>query len=69
MNLTQAGRQNLLAFEREVETHPEVVECYTMAGIWDYGLKIMCKDVRYYEDVVRNALLSGTLSARNALLR
>ena len=26
VNLTQTGRQNLLAFEREVETHPEVVE-------------------------------------------
>ncbi len=54
-------RQNLLAFEREVETHPEVVECYTMAGIWDYVLKIICKDVRHYEDFVRNTLLSGDL--------
>ena len=59
VNLTQSGRQNLLAFEREVETHPEVVECYTMAGIWDYVLKIICKDVRHYEDFVRNTLLSG----------
>ena len=61
VNLTQSGRQNLLAFEREVETHPEVVECYTMAGIWDYVLKIICKDVRHYEDFVRNTLLSGDL--------
>ena len=61
INLTQSGRQNLLAFERAVETHPEVVECYTMAGIWDYVLKIICKDVRHYEDFVRNTLLSGDL--------
>ena len=61
VNLTQTGRQNLLAFEREVEAHPEVVECYTMAGIWDYVLKIICKDVRHYEDFVRNTLLSGDL--------
>lgn len=61
INLTQTGRQNLLAFERAVETHPEVVECYTMAGIWDYVLKIICKDVRHYEDFVRNTLLSGDL--------
>lgn len=61
VNLTQTGRQNLLALEREVETHPEVVECYTMAGIWDYVLKIICKDVRHYEDFVRNTLLSGDL--------
>jgi len=61
INLTQTGRQNLLAFEREVERHPEVVECYTMAGIWDYVLKIICKDIRHYEDFSRNTLLSGDL--------
>jgi len=61
INLTQTGRQNLLAFEREVERHPEVVECYTMAGIWDYVLKVICKDIRHYEDFSRNTLLSGDL--------
>lgn len=61
VNLTQTGRRNLLAFENEVEAYPEVVECYTMAGIWDYVLKIICKDVRHYEDFIRNTLLSGDL--------
>ena len=61
VKLTQTGRQNLLTFEREVARHPEVVECYTMAGIWDYVLKIICRDVRHYEDFVRNTLLSGDL--------
>ena len=32
-----------------------------MAGIWDYVLKMICKDVRHYEDFVRNTLLSGDL--------
>ena len=61
VNLTQTGRKNLLAFENEVEAYPEVVECYTMAGIWDYVLKIICKDVRHYEDFIRNTLLSSDL--------
>ena len=61
VNLTQTGRKNLLAFENKVEAYPEVVECYTMAGIWDYVLKIICKDVRHYEDFIRNTLLSGDL--------
>ena len=61
VNLTQTGRKNLLAFENEVEAYPEVVECYTMAGIWDYVLKIICQDVRHYEDFIRNTLLSGDL--------
>jgi len=62
VNLNQIGKQNLLAFERTVESYPEVVECYTMAGIWDYMLKIICRDIRHYEDFVRN-----TLSASDAI--
>ena len=62
VNLNQIGKQNLLAFERTVESYPEVVECYTMAGIWDYVLKIVCRDIRHYEDFVRN-----TLSASDAI--
>ena len=56
VNLTQTGKQNLLAFEHSIEGHPEVLECYTMAGIWDYILKIVCRDIRHYEDFVRNTL-------------
>ena len=61
VNLTQVGKQNLLAFERSVERHPEVLECYTMAGLWDYMLKIVCRDIRHYEDFVRNTLSASDL--------
>jgi Lrp/AsnC family transcriptional regulator len=61
VNLNQTGRQNLLAFEAEIVRHPEVVECYTMAGIWDYMLKIVVKDIRHYEDFVRNTLSASDL--------
>ena len=56
INLTGTGRQNLEAFEREIVRHPEVTECYTMTGIWDYMLKIVTKDIRHYEKFVRNTL-------------
>lgn len=56
INLTGTGRQNLEAFEREIVRHPEVMECYTMTGIWDYMLKIVTRDIRHYEDFVRNTL-------------
>ena len=56
VNLRQTGQAYLLAFEEEIVQHPEVVECYTMAGIWDYMLKIVAKDIRHYEDFVRNKL-------------
>ncbi len=56
VNLTTQGRNNLEDFEREVEIFAEVMECYTMAGTWDYMLKIVVKDIRHYEIFVREKL-------------
>ena len=56
VNLTATGRQNLLRFEEEIVQYPEVIECYTMTGIWDYLLKIVTRDVRHYERFVRETL-------------
>ncbi|MFT7220314.1 MAG: Lrp/AsnC family transcriptional regulator, partial [Candidatus Azotimanducaceae bacterium] len=53
INLSMQGRNSLEDFEREVEILPEVLECYTMAGTWDYMLKIVVKDIRHYEKFVR----------------
>ena len=52
INLTSTGRQNLIEFERDIIEHPEVIECYTMTGIWDYMLKIVTRDIRHYEEFV-----------------
>jgi Lrp/AsnC family transcriptional regulator len=59
VNLTSTGRQNLLEFEQDIVRHPEVVECYTMTGIWDYMLKIITRDIRHYEEFVRNTLTTS----------
>ncbi len=56
INLSTQGRDNLEEFEQEVEILPEVLECYTMAGTWDYMLKIIVKDIRHYEMFVREKL-------------
>ena len=56
INLTSTGRQNLLIFEQDIVRHQEVMECYTMTGIWDYMLKIVTRDIRHYEEFVRNTL-------------
>ena len=57
INLSQAGRQNMEMFEAGVKALDEVVECYTMTGAWDYMLKVVVKDIRHYEQFVRNRLL------------
>jgi Lrp/AsnC family transcriptional regulator, cysteine-sensing transcriptional activator len=59
INLTSTGRQNLLEFEQAIVGHPEVTECYTMTGIWDYMLKIVTRDIRHYEEFVRNTLTAS----------
>lgn len=56
INLTTQGWDNLEEFEQEVKILPEVMECYTMAGTWDYMLKIVVKDIRQYELFVREKL-------------
>jgi Lrp/AsnC family transcriptional regulator len=59
VNLTSTGRQNLIEFERDIVLHPEVMECYTMTGIWDYMLKIVTRSIRHYEEFVRNTLTAS----------
>lgn len=57
INLSDHGRENLTAFETEVVVFPEVIECYTMTGAWDYMLKIVTRDIRHYERFIREQLM------------
>lgn len=61
VNLSAHGREQIEIFEREVRRFPEVVECYTMTGTWDYMLKIITRDVRHYERFIREHLLTMPL--------
>ena len=56
VNLANQGRKYLEAFEEQVKNFPEVLECYTMAGSWDYMLKIVARDIRHYERFIREQL-------------
>ena len=57
INLREAGRKHLEHFEAGILQFDEVIECYTMTGAWDYMLKIVVRDIRHYENFVRNQLL------------
>ena len=50
---TREARQD---FERFVDDRPEIVECFSMSGDWDYLLRIVVADVGDY-----NHFLMGTL--------
>ena len=45
------------AFEQFVETRPEVVECFSMSGDWDYLLRIVVADVEDYNRFLMMTLL------------
>lgn len=43
-------------FEREVSKFPEVMECYQMAGSYDFMLRIATKDMEAYHKFLRHKL-------------
>jgi Lrp/AsnC family transcriptional regulator len=45
------------AFEKFVERRPEIVECFSMSGDWDYLLRIVVSDVADYNLFLMEALL------------
>ena len=58
VSLSTQGKKNLQDFEDEVKLLPEVTECYTMTGMWDFMLKIVARDIRHYEQFVREYLVN-----------
>jgi Lrp/AsnC family transcriptional regulator len=61
VNLAAQSNLDLNAFEEAMSTEPLVVECYTMAGTWDYMLKIITKDIKSYEHFIRHTLTANKL--------
>jgi DNA-binding Lrp family transcriptional regulator len=45
------------AFEAFVADRPEILECFSMSGDWDYLLRIVATDVSNYEHFLMNVLL------------
>ena len=49
--LKNQHQTTLTAFERAVARHREIMECYLMAGVSDYLLRILCRDGADYERI------------------
>ena len=50
-------QQTRTAFEDFVRARPEIMECYSMSGNWDYLLRIVARDVADYERFLMRVLL------------
>jgi len=48
VSMDKQHEETLEAFEREVRTWPEVMECYLMTGDSDYLLRIVARDLQAY---------------------
>jgi DNA-binding Lrp family transcriptional regulator len=51
------AREVRSAFESFVNDRPEILECFSMSGEWDYLLRIVATDVSDYEHFLMHALL------------
>ncbi|WP_035085641.1 Lrp/AsnC family transcriptional regulator [Aquimarina latercula] len=48
----------LKKFEKDIQQFPEVVECYHVAGMFDYLIKIYAEDMESYQYFLSNKLAS-----------
>jgi len=53
-------------FEQFVGNHPEIVECFSMSGEWDYLLRVMVSSVAKYEHFLMRELLAHPSVATSA---
>jgi len=49
VKLSTQGRDAIARFDQAIRRHPEVLECYTLMGDWDFLLRIVARDIKEYE--------------------
>ena len=56
VSLKEHAAKYLIRFEKDVQSLDEVVECYHIAGMFDYLLKVVVKDMETYQHFVAKKL-------------
>lgn len=52
-------KKHMERFEAEVRSLAEVVECHQVSGVFDYLLRIVCRDMRHYQTVSDRLIEAG----------
>ena len=70
IRLTVQDRDALDRFEKAVSLIPEVTECMTVLGDWDYVLTVVAKDIEDYQRVLldRLAKIPGVANYKSTLI-
>ncbi len=48
VSLHDHSNENFETFNKAVKTFPQIVECYTVSGNFDYFLRVVCPDMKSY---------------------
>lgn len=56
VNLDRNTKENAELFEAALESLPEVMECFVVAGRHDYALRIVTRDLDDYESFIKGRL-------------
>lgn len=51
ISLASQKQESLEAFEHAMRRHEEIMECFLMAGLSDYLLRVLCRDAEDYERI------------------
>jgi Lrp/AsnC family transcriptional regulator, leucine-responsive regulatory protein len=70
IRLTVQDRDALDRFEKAVSVVPEVTECMTVLGDWDYILTVVAKDIEDYQRLLldRLAKIPGVANYKSTLI-
>jgi DNA-binding Lrp family transcriptional regulator len=70
LRLTVQDRDALDRFEKAATVIPEVVECVTVLGDWDYVLTVVARDIEDYQRILldRVAKLPGLANYKSTLI-
>jgi DNA-binding Lrp family transcriptional regulator len=70
LRLTVQDREALDRFEKAVTAIPEVIECMTVLGDWDYVLTVVARDIEDYQRILldRFAKLPGVANYKSTLV-
>jgi Lrp/AsnC family transcriptional regulator len=49
VKLSSQGRDAIAAFSEAILDRPEVLDCYTTMGEWDFMLRVVTRDIKAYE--------------------
>ena len=56
VTLKEHRRHDFVRFERAAQNIPEIMDCYNVAGGYDYLLKVVARSVSHFQEVMENIL-------------